>query len=207
MKSSSTKREDISNSRRSLLKTGFWGSMLLAGGSLGAGLTGCASTPAGQHQLDADTTGPGYKYRFLSEDDLVLLSAIIPIIVRDQPSTRTAEFDADAEQKRLLDIDTAIYYFSDANKSEVRQLFDLLNFAPTRGLLGGVWSSWDNASDADIEEFLDDWRYSSMSLLNKAYAAIIKIISTSWYIQQENWHLSGYPGLPELATNGLPQFQ
>lgn len=199
MKSSSTKPYAISHERRSILKTGFWGSLLLASASLGAGLTGCATTPAGGDQKP--TSGDKYHYRFLSQDDLILLSAITPVITAQQSADTSV-----ATQKLLTDIDAAIYHFSPANQQEVRKLFDLLNFALTRALLGGVWSSWENASTEDIDAFLNDWKYSSLPLLNKAYSALVKIVSVSWFIQPENWQASGYAGPPKEAINALPQF-
>jgi hypothetical protein len=200
MKFSSTDENLRFVQRRSLLKTGFWGGIFLATVSAGATLTGCATTPAGQSTA-MPLTPDRHSYRFLSTDDLVLLTAIAPaIITGNQPSPVAAP------EKLLADIDTAIYFFSEANRQEVRKLFDLLNFAPARALLGGVWSSWGNASRKDIEAFLADWKHSSLPLLNKAYGALVKIVSTSWYIQPENWQASGYVGPPAQIMNALPQF-
>lgn len=199
MKSLSIEQNTTSLARRSLLKTGFWGGILLASASLGAGLSGCATTPAGSAQTPSP--GEAHHYRFLSEDDLILLAAITPVVISQQPATNAPDTD-----KLLADIDTAIYHFSPANQQEVRKLFDLLNFAPTRALLGGVWSSWENASATDINAFLNDWKDSSLPLLNKAYSALVKIVSVSWYIQPENWQKSGYAGPPQAAMKALPQF-
>jgi hypothetical protein len=200
MKSSSTEHSNLSVERRELLKTGFWGGMFLASVSLGASLTGCATTPAGMN-TQPPTQRTAYHYRFLSADDLSLLTAITPVLIWQQSAKTTLSTD-----KLLNDIDTAIFFFSHANQQEVRKLFDLLNFAPTRALLGGVWSSWENASTEDIEDFLNDWKYSSLPLLNQAYSALVKIVSVSWYIQPENWQASGYSGPPEAAVKALPQF-
>lgn len=204
MKSLLTENPPTPIDRRSLLKTGFWGGIFLASASLGAGLSGCATTPSGKVEQTAGTTGD-YHYRFLSDDDLVLLSAITPTILAPHFSDRSPS-QILAQKKLLSDIDTAIYYFSDANQQEVRKLFDLLNFAPTRALLGGVWSSWDNTTDDEVNTFLNDWKYSSLPLLNKAYAALAKIVTISWYIQPEHWQDSGYAGPPASAIKALPQF-
>lgn len=188
------------SSRRNFLKFSLFGSFAVA--SLGSGaLTGCASKP--QPLLDSSTNRP---YRFLTEDDIVMLNSLIPAVLActlpDDPRTREQET---AQLIELLDqgIDT----FSDATQAEIRKLFDLLTFAPTRALVAGLWSSWEKTNAERIDEFLNDWRYSSLSLLNQGYAALVKMIAAVEYGMPENWARSGYMGPPAYALQALPQFR
>ncbi len=187
-------------SRRNFLKLGLFGSFALATAGSGT-LTGCASNP--KPLQDART---GRHYLFLTQDDVVMLQGLIPVVLAgtlpDDPQTRERET---AQLIELLDqgIDT----FSDANRAEIRKLFDLLTFAPTRALVAGLWSSWEKAHGEQIDKFLNNWRHSSLGLFNQGYGALVKMIALVEYGMEENWARSGYMGPPAYATQTLPQFR
>ena len=103
-------------------------------------------------------------------------------------------------------IDQGIVKFGPANQQELRKLFDLLNFAPTRIALGRVWSDWPSVSTADADAVLRRWRDSRIGLLNNGYIALTKIGNVAFYGHEDHWHLSGYPGPPAWMVDALPQF-
>ncbi|SDW02185.1 hypothetical protein [Marinobacter mobilis] len=191
--------------RRSFLKTGLGGALFLGSVSLTAGISGCATTPAGLQAAAPDGSGD-YTFRFLSTDDIVMFEALLPAILgptlTEAPEQRRHDIRATIET-----IDAGIFQFGAPNQKELRKLFDLLNFGLTRATLAGVWSSWKNVSTADATAFLDRWKNSSIGLFNQGYIALTKISNVSYYGQPEQWARSGYPGPPEWAASALPQFQ
>ncbi|MFE8070557.1 hypothetical protein QQM79_05815 [Marinobacteraceae bacterium S3BR75-40.1] len=188
--------------RRGFLKAGLGTTALLATVSLGAGLSGCATQPMGAKAGET----PEQRYYFLSSDDRVLLQALLPAILAsslpEDPQARREAIDA-----TIARMDEGIYRFGPRNQAEFRRLFDLLNFAPTRVLAAGVWSSWDSVDTETANDFLMGWRDSSIGLFNNGYIALVKMTNVSYFGARENWALSGYPGPPDRAVQSLPQFQ
>ncbi|MDX1756381.1 MAG: hypothetical protein R3175_10010 [Marinobacter sp.] len=191
--------------RRQLLKTGLGGALLLSGASLTAALSGCATTPAGQQPGDAAQATDGYRFRFLTADDIVLFEALLPAIIgsamTEQPEERRLQIRATIER-----IDAAIVRFGPTNQAELRKLFDLLNLGLTRVTVARVWSSWPNVTTAEAEAFLERWRSSGIGLFNKGYIALTKISNVAFYGHRDHWSVSGYPGPQDWATRSLPQF-
>lgn len=192
--------------RRSFLKTGLGGALFLGTVSVTAGLGGCASQPAGRLETMGTRMESGYVYRFLTRDDIVLFQALLPAMVGpglpEQPQARQQAITGTIER-----IDAGIHMFGPANQKELRRLFDLLNFGPTRVLVARVWSGWPNVTTADADAFLERWRTSSIGLFNNGYIALTKISNVAFYGYRDFWHLSGYPGPPRYAVDALPQFQ
>ena len=79
-----------------------------------------------------------------------------------------------------------------------QQLFDVLAMAVTRGPLTGIWGSWENASQADIQQFIKRWEHSSLDLLQMGHAALLQLVMLAWYGQAEAWGHCGYPGPPQI---------
>jgi hypothetical protein len=193
--------------RRSFLRTGMGGAFFLGTVSVTAGLSGCATSPAGRgYTTLEDTRYSGYRYRFLTKDDIVLFQALLPALVgpalTEQPELRRAQILETIER-----IDAGIYQFGPANQKELRGLFDLLNFSVTRVTVARVWSSWANASTAEVDGFLNRWRTSGIGLFNNGYIALTKVSNVAFYGHEDHWHVSGYPGPPQWAVDALPQFR
>jgi len=193
--------------RRSFLRTGMGGALFLGTVSVTAGLSGCATSPAGQGY--ATLTGAShsnYQFRFLTLDDIVLFEALLPALVgptlTEEPDQRRAQIGDTIER-----IDAGIHQFGPANQKELRGLFDLLNFSVTRVTVARVWSSWANASSADVDAFLNRWRSSSIGLFNNGYIALTKVSNVAFYGHEDHWPVSGYPGPPQWAVDALPQFK
>lgn len=192
--------------RRSFLRASLGGALFLGTVSVTAGLSGCATAPAGRVGAVETRMDARYKFRFLTTDDIVLLEALLPAILGsalpEQRNTRRMAIAGTVER-----IDAGIHKFGPANQKELRQLFDLLNFSFTRITVARVWSSWPKVTTEQANAFLERWRSSSIGLFNNGYMALTKVSNVAFYGYRENWHLSGYPGPPEWAMRALPQFR
>lgn len=179
---------DIANaapqlSRRGLLKVGLLGGAFLATAGVTASLSGCsASVPA---------TG----YNVLRASDLPSLRAIIPVMLEGavRPEALQAAVDA-----TLLGVDNNLQHLSPELLKLTQQLFDVLAMAVTRGPLTGIWGSWENASQADIQQFIKRWEHSSLDLLRMGHASLLQLILMAWYARPQSWAHCGYPGPPQF---------
>lgn len=191
--------------RRSFLRAGLGGTLFLGTVSITAGLSGCATAPAGRLDVADTPADDGYQFQFLTRDDIELFRALLPAIVgpalTEEPQQRRQAITGTIER-----IDQGIVQFGPANQRELRKLFDLLNFGLTRVTVARVWSSWPNVTTAEADAFLERWRTSGIGLFNNGYIALTKISNVAFYGHPEHWHLSRYPGPPEWAMNALPQF-
>ncbi|MAA65073.1 MAG: hypothetical protein CL581_09900 [Alteromonadaceae bacterium] len=188
--------------RRNFLRLGLGSATLLAGASLTANLSGCSSSDAPA----AENTASGYRYQFLTADDLTLFRALLPAIVGPSlPPEQSPQ--QSAIEGTIQNIDSGIVHFSRANQQQLRQLLDLLNGSFTRITLARMWPTWEEASTDDVSRFLARWRDSSIGLFNNGYIALIKITNVAFYGNPAHWEVSRYPGPPKWAVDALPQFQ
>jgi hypothetical protein len=170
-------------SRRSLLKVGLMGSAFLATAGLTASLSGCsASTPKAG-------------FAVLRESDLPFLQALIPVMLAGavQPAQMPAAVSATLEN-----LDYSLNHLSPEMLKLTVQLFDVLALPITRGPLTGVWGSWQNASAADVRNFLARWQNSPIGLLKMGHASLLQLVMMSWYSRAESWAHCGYPGPPTV---------
>ncbi|MDX1452753.1 MAG: hypothetical protein R3183_09365 [Oleiphilaceae bacterium] len=189
-------------SRRQLIKRGAMGSLVLASASSASFLSGCASKivkPPFNTQEHA-------VYQFLNRDDVLMISAIAPVII-DTHWPSEAEPAKAARDTLLQRVDTFITRLGDHNMHEIRQLFDLLNQRITRGLTTGLWAPWPQQEPAAIENFLNDWKSSRFALFNNAYNALTDIIGFSWYSAPQHSTAFGYAGPPAYLYEALPQLR
>lgn len=165
-------------SRRDFLRTGTLGGMLLATGSATAMLAGCAKPhPAANHA-------------FLREQDIRVLTALIPVVLKG--ALPEGEAQAAAVDNTLKSLDRFIGNTSPGAMAPLYQLFDLLSLAPARVALCRLWPDWPDASEDELEAFLLRWRDSSVGLFRAGYAGLVKIITASWYLLPESWPATGY---------------
>ncbi len=111
------------------------------------------------------------------------------------------------EPERALALATAVDGFGVAVaglppevQGEVRQLFSLLTFAPTRRFVAGL-PPWNDATMQDVSAFLERWRYSNFTMLRGAYDALHQLVMAGWYGNDVAWPRIGYPGPPVLPQN------
>ncbi|WAC46495.1 twin-arginine translocation pathway signal protein [Pseudomonas sp. SL4(2022)] len=169
--------------RRNLLKVGLMGSAFLATAGLTASLSGCsASTPKAG-------------FAVIRESDLAFLHALIPVMLA---GAVTPEKMPQAVEGTLTSLDYSLNHVSPELLKLTVQLFDVLAMPITRGPLTGVWGSWENASPADVQGFLDRWQNSSIGLLKMGHASLLQLVMMSWYSRAESWVHCGYPGPPTV---------
>jgi hypothetical protein len=170
-------------SRRNLLKIGLFGSTLLAGAGLTATLSGCS------------TGTPHAGFAVIRETDLAFLQALIPVMLAG--ALPAAEMDQ-AVAGTLESLDYSLAHLSPAMLKLTQQLFDVLALPLTRGPLTGVWGSWEDASNAQMQRFLKRWQNSSFDLLRMGHASLLQLVMMAWYSRAESWAHCGYPGPPTV---------
>ena len=176
--------------RRTFIKTGIAGSVLLgAAGLVTRNVFWGPGTNSGQ--------AAGRKFHFFTRNDYAMLTAVVPAILGDALPKE--------ERSRWIDetiatMDSAVSHFQLEVQAEVRQLFALLALMPTKIMTTGVWSSWQNASPAEIDRFLNRWQLSASSLFRTGYDALQQLTAGSWYGNPKSWEVIGYPGPPVFQT-------
>ncbi|MBW2189993.1 MAG: twin-arginine translocation pathway signal protein [Deltaproteobacteria bacterium] len=174
--------------RREFLKLSMAGAAALSTMSAGATLSGCTSSV------------PASGMKILRPEDVELLRALTPAVMKGKIApTDTAQLD-----QTLQSFDTLLVDLSEPVVIGVLQAFDVLNMGLTRGLTTGQWSAWSKASLEDAESALARLRDSGIGLLNAIYAAVIRLIASSWYLIPENALTTGYPGPPKKVAGVVP---
>lgn len=168
-------------SRRTLLKAGIAGGATLL---LARWLYTATTAPA--------PTYPGA----LDAPARELVAAIAPVMLAGALPAN----DKVLLQEIVAGVDQAIAGLPPAVRKEIDQLFALLSFAPTRALVGGVWSPWPQASPGAVRAFLDQWRSSRLTLLRSAYGALHQLVFASWYGNSHAWPAVGYAGPPTIEV-------
>jgi len=95
----------------------------------------------------------------------------------------------------LLDrVDELVAALPPHAQAELSQLLSLLASAPGRLALGGLTESWPVATEADIQQALQEMRLSSLVLRRQAYAALHDITAAAYFSDASTWVQLGYPG-------------
>ncbi|HEX4780091.1 MAG TPA: hypothetical protein VH301_05015 [Usitatibacter sp.] len=84
-------------------------------------------------------------------------------------------------------------------QEDFAQLFNFLDFAPTRIAFAGLWRPLDESSPAELREFLQRWRFSRHDVQQAGYQALTQLIQAAWYDLPAAWPRIAYPGPPRLA--------
>lgn len=137
-----------------------------------------------------------FDYRFLTEQDRILLEVIIPVFVSGLALTQSVPLSTITQN-----IEQAIIRLPIRTQTELRELFDLLASIFGRLLLANVWLNWQSASAESIDEFLKEWRDSGIDLLKIAYKGLHKIIIGSVYSEANIWQEIGYSGPPAIGIS------
>lgn len=178
-----TPANTASLSRRGLLKVGLLGGAFLGTAGLAASLSGCSSPDAASG------------FVILRESDLEFFRALVPVMLNGAVADGAMPAAVDAT---LQGIDRNLNHVSPELLKLTRQLLDVLAMGATRGPLTGIWGSWDNASAADIRQFLSRWEHSSLELLRMGHESLVKMVLMSWYARPQAWAHCGYPGPPSI---------
>lgn len=163
--------------KRAFLKMGLGGVAVMS-------LAGTGVMMLGPFQRDK----PAQTYRFLRDADIELFSAVMPAMLAGLP------LDGVTSVAVLHALDDMLIRAARPAQREVRKLFDLLNFTPSRWLTTGVRQTWKEAGDKEVEHFLQRWRGSSIPLFNSGYRALAKLCITPYFGLPAGYKTAGYPG-------------
>jgi len=173
----------METNRRSFLKAGALGALVLAAGG---GIYRAVHTPRPQAFV-------------LDGEARAALGAIVPAMLAGALPGGQNERKA-AINNTIEGVHTAISNLPLSVQKEVQDLFGLLALAPARRLLTGISGGWANAREAEVTACLEDWRLHRFALLRTAYGALHDLSLGAWYAQPANWSAIGYPGpLKELS--------
>lgn len=197
---------DAGMDRRAFLRLGFNGGTALGGAVAIASLSGCSSRPLHDPREAATASAPDHGWHFLTGEDRVVLAALIPAIIASQIPKDANERERTIA-RTLEDMDKALHFMGPPNQAEFRQLFDLLEFTPTRLTMARVTSYWPNVSEDQAEAFLQRWRNSSFNIFNKAYLGLVQVTNAAWYGRPAHYEQMGYPGPPDYTYDELPQLK
>ncbi len=169
--------------RRQFLKAGLAGSLALAG--LGAWY--------GIHRGMQQADGAGF-----TRNEAALMAAVAAAVLAGMlPADPVAR--REALGRTVTAMGEAIRGLGASAQKEIGELFGLLDFPLTRGILTGIWGGWEQARPEEVQAFLQNWRHSRFTLLRSAYGALHDLSLGAWYGQAEAWAAIGYPGPPAVS--------
>lgn len=169
--------------RRQFVKAGLLGGAMLAAGG---------AWVAWRDVRDADASLP-------ARDRVAeILGAIAPVLLAGALPADTLQRGS-ALAGVTSGVKEVIAAFPPAVRSEVNDLFRLLDIRIARRLLTGIPDGWRDADPADIKAFLDRWRWSRIALLQSGYFALHDLVLGAWYASESSWDKLGYPGPPNVT--------
>ncbi len=135
-----------------------------------------------------------FEYQFLTDYDRILLEVLIPVFVSGLALEKSIPVSS-----IIQNIESAIVRLPIRTHNELRDLFELLGSVFGRLMMANVWLSWQSASTESVDQFLSEWRESSIGLLQIAYKGLHKIIVGSVYAEENTWQEIGYAGPPAIS--------
>jgi hypothetical protein len=141
---------------------------------------------------DSTSADPFFRFTVLDDEDRAIVAAIAPVLLAGALPSR------DAIEQVVRGTDVAIVGLPLSVRAEIRQLFGVLRFPPSRMLAAGIWHPWHSATEAEIGQFLQRWRYSGIVQLRSAYDALHQLLMAAWYGNGESWSAIGYSGPPRV---------
>ena len=168
-------------SRRSFLKRGLFGGLVLAlgGGSYLFTRRGVpVEVPAGLQVLSAT------EY------------AVVWTLVQRFVPARDGFPAADA-LKTALAVDGIVAMTEDVTRAEIKQLLMLFENALPNFLFGGRTVPFTQLSPTEQDQVLGEWRDSRLTLRRTGYAALRNLTLAAYYGNPQTWAAVGYPGPPK----------
>ena len=138
----------------------------------------------------------------IANKDAVCIAALAGAVLKgalpDDPAGRAIAINEVVEA-----FDRTVAGLSPAVQKEVEELLSLLTFSLTRRFVAGVSKPWNEATEADVSDFLHAWRHSRFALLQQGYQALARVIVACWYGNPLSWGTIGYGGPPFGRELGL----
>jgi hypothetical protein len=164
----------ITSSRRTFIKVGLAGAVVLATAGAVYRVTSIGNFPAGFS---------------LDDEGSAALRAISGVLLQGAIAPDAQHLDMAVS--RTLGTISGLPL---ATQNEIQDLFGLLTFAPARHFLAGIPTQWSQATQGDVAAFLSRWRVHRLDLLQSAYHALRDLIIGGWYADESAWESIGYPG-------------
>ena len=168
-------------SRRTFIKVGIAGGLLLAG----------------TRWLDRPQAVAATHFRFLDERAASAVAALVPVVL-EGGLPKDAAASKRAVDETVEGFDRAVAGLSPAVQKEVDELFSILRFPPARLMFTGLWSPVEESTPQEIGAFLSRWRHSRFDIQRAGYQAITQLIQAAWYGNSASWAAIGYPGAPNI---------
>jgi len=168
--------------RRQVLKGGLIGAAMLAAGG---------AWVVWRDVREADASSPA------RDRTAEILGAIVPVLLAGALPADSAQRSS-AIAGVIAGVKEIIAAFPPATRSELNDLFRLLDIRIARRLLAGIATGWRDAEPADVAAFLERWRLSRIALLQSGYFALHDLVLGAWYASPSAWGLMGYPGPPNV---------
>ena len=168
-------------SRRTFIKVGIAGGLLLAG----------------TRWLDRPQALAASNFRFLDPRAAAAVAALVPVVL-EGAMARDAAAIRRAVDETVEAFDRAVAGLSPAVQKEVDELFSILRFPPARLMFTGLWSPLEESTPQEIGAFLARWRHSRFDIQRAGYQAITQLIQAAWYGNTASWTAIGYPGAPKI---------
>lgn len=170
-------------SRRSFLKTGFWGGVLLALG--GAGFLATRGTKL--------IPLPKAGLKVLSEKEYAVMAAIAARVVRPRTNFPSVEEVSLAEA-----CDLVIARADGGVQKELKQLLGLFENALTNAVFDRRFKPFTELSGDEQDAVLHDWERSGLELRRTGFQALRTIAVAAYYGNPKTWGAVGYAGPPPL---------
>lgn len=170
-------------SRRSLIKRGIFGGVLLAGGGL-------ASLGSRSSRLVV----PLRELKHLSEAQYSVFSAIAARVIPEGngfPSTRVVQV---AEK-----VDEVLGKLHPTDRAELLQAISLLENSLAAFLLDARVTPFTRLDGEGQDRALRAWRDSRFLMRRSAYRAMKLMVTAAYYGSPESWEAVGYPGPPDVS--------
>lgn len=167
-------------SRRSILKFGFAGAVVLAVGGVGLALRPTVRrSPSG----------------WLSELDEVEYSILWAVAERICPAN--GAFPAASSLGVAEKIDALLATMDPGTVADTRQVLRLLENALGGLLLDGRFTTFTGSSPEAQSQVLEAMRTSRFELRRTMFKALAGLVGATYYAQPEVWPAVGYPGPPD----------
>jgi hypothetical protein len=97
-------------------------------------------------------------------------------------------------QAHLDSLELSIAGFPLQVRKELSQLLTLLTSSAGRLAIAGLKSDWDQASNDELLQALQDMRVSSLAARQQIYHALRDLNNAVFFADSSHWPLIGYPG-------------
>jgi hypothetical protein len=170
-------------SRRTVLRYGLGGALLLAAGGTGIALRSTV------------LRRPARPLRMLDEKSFSILAA-----VADRIAPPGGGFPSAAELQVAEKIDALLATMHPANTHELEQALFLLENALAGLVFDGRARPFTQLDPAAQDEALRDWQLSRLAVRRKAYVAMHGLCAAAYYASPAIYPLVGYPGPPDYGN-------